>query len=57
MKRNLMLVNLLLAAAAAVHARDGFPAFTWDHVPLYAHLACTSGYGMASILSCLIGLV
>ncbi|MHC4098495.1 MAG: hypothetical protein ACYSWZ_10585 [Planctomycetota bacterium] len=31
-------VSLLLFALAPVHAGDGFPAFTWDHVPLYAHL-------------------
>lgn len=36
-------VSLLLSALATVHASDGFPAFTWDHVPLYAHLGIGDG--------------
>lgn len=36
-------VSLLLSALALVHAGDGFPAFAWDHVPLYAHLGIGDG--------------
>ena len=44
MKTTLVLhVSLLLSALSTVHAGDGFPAFTWDHVPLYAHLGINDG--------------
>jgi len=33
----------LLSALATAHAGDGFPAFSWDHVPLYAHLGIGDG--------------
>ncbi len=36
-------VSLLLFSLATVHASDGFPVFTWDHVPLYAHLGIDDG--------------
>jgi len=36
-------VLLLLAATATVRAGDGYPAFSWDHVPLYAHLGIGDG--------------
>ena len=36
-------VSLLLSALTTVHAGDGFPAFTWDHVALYAHLGIGDG--------------
>lgn len=36
-------VLLLLSALATVGADDGFPAFTWEHVPLYAHLGIGDG--------------
>jgi hypothetical protein len=38
MKHRLALfVAVLLAPVASLHAADGFPAFSWEHVPLYAH--------------------
>jgi len=36
-------VSLLLSAPATVYAGDGFPAFSWDQVPLYAHLGIGDG--------------
>jgi hypothetical protein len=32
-----LLTALLLAPLAAPHAAEGFPKFSWDHVPVYAH--------------------
>jgi len=32
-----LLATLLLAPLSSLHAADGLPKFTWDHVPLYAH--------------------
>ena len=44
MKKTLVLqVSLLLFAIATVHAGEGFPEFSWDHVPLYAHLGINDG--------------
>lgn len=39
------LTALLLFAASplALHADDTFPPFSWDHVPVYAHVGKTSG--------------
>jgi len=39
----LIQVSLLLSAPLAVHAGDAFPAFAWNHVPLYAHLGVGKG--------------
>ena len=36
-------ISLLLSAAAAAHANDGLAAFSWDRVPLYAHLGVGDG--------------
>jgi hypothetical protein len=36
-------VFLLLSVVATAHAGDGFPAFSWDRVPLYAHLGIGDG--------------
>lgn len=38
-----LLTALLLAPPAALQAGDGFPAFNWDRVPLYAHLGIGDG--------------
>lgn len=44
MEHTLTLIVLLTALPLAVlHAGDGFPVFTWDHVPLYAHLGIGDG--------------
>jgi len=32
-----------LSAVPAAQAREGFPAFSWDRVPLYAHVGVGSG--------------
>ena len=34
---------LLLTAFGTARASEGFPAFTWDRVPLYAHLGIGDG--------------
>jgi len=39
----LLTFSLLLNAFAAVHAADGFPEFSWDRVPLYAHVGLGKG--------------
>jgi len=36
-------VLLLLSALATVHAGEGYPDFSWDHVPLYAHVGVNNG--------------
>ena len=36
-------LSLLLPAMATAHAGEGFPAFDWDRVPLYAHLGIGDG--------------
>jgi len=36
-------VSLLLSAPATAHAGDGFPAFCWDRLPLYAHVGIGDG--------------
>ncbi len=36
-------VLLLLSATSTVYAGEGFPAFSWDRVPLYAHLGIGDG--------------
>ena len=34
----IVIASLLLSPAAALHAADGLPPFSWDHVPVYAHV-------------------
>lgn len=34
--------TLLLVLAPALHADDAFPSFSWDHVPVYAHVGKSS---------------
>jgi hypothetical protein len=38
-----LLATLLLSPLSALKADDGFPDFSWDHVPLYAHLGIGDG--------------
>ena len=38
-----LLAALILAPLTALHAGEGYPAFSWDHVPLYAHLGIGDG--------------
>ena len=42
MKHTLALLVLLLAPLAALHAADGLPPFSWDRVPVYAHVGKSS---------------
>jgi len=37
------LALLLFFVSATTHAQEGSPAFSWDHVPLYAHLGIDDG--------------
>lgn len=39
----LLQLPLLLIAFAAVHANERYPAFSWDRVPLYAHVGLGKG--------------
>jgi len=39
----LLQMSLLLSAMTVVHAGAGYPEFSWDHVPLYAHLGIGDG--------------
>ena len=39
----LLLPTLLLAPLAALHAADALPPFSWDRVPLYAHVKKSAG--------------
>lgn len=39
----LVIIALLSAACMSAHAADGTPAFSWDRVPLYAHLGIGNG--------------
>ena len=34
---------MMLVSPTVLHAGDGFPAFSWDRVPLYAHLGIGDG--------------
>ena len=36
-------IALLLFPLSALHAADALPPFSWDHVPVYAHVGKTSG--------------
>jgi hypothetical protein len=42
-KRILSLFTLLLAPIGVLRAQNGFPDFSWDRVPLYAHLGINDG--------------
>lgn len=42
MKHAITLSALLLAPLAALPATEAFPPFSWDHVPVYAHVGKTS---------------
>ena len=44
MKPNLALITAaLLTPLSALHAADALPPFSWDHVPVYAHVGKRSG--------------
>ena len=44
MKRTLALISILLVAGIPqLHAADSYPEFSWDRVPLYAHLGIGAG--------------
>jgi len=42
-RRLLVLAAVLLVCCRALAADEGYPEFTWDRVPLYAHLAVGDG--------------
>lgn len=42
MNKIIMFSALLLALPFALHAADALPPFSWDHVPVYAHVGKTS---------------
>ncbi|MCX7006386.1 MAG: hypothetical protein NTY53_03915, partial [Kiritimatiellaeota bacterium] len=37
-----LIAALLIAPLAALHAADGLPPFSWDRVPVYAHVGKSS---------------
>jgi len=41
--KHILVALLLLAPLAALRADDAPPPFSWDHVPVYAHVGKTSG--------------
>ena len=44
MRTSLVLsISMLLSVVTAAHGHDGYPAFSWDRVPLYAHLGIGDG--------------
>ena len=43
MKRLNFAVALLFAVFPMLHAGDQFPSFSWDRVPVYAHVGKVSG--------------
>ncbi|MEQ1859681.1 MAG: putative glycoside hydrolase [Chthoniobacteraceae bacterium] len=44
MKHTLALITaILLASLCELHAADALPPFSWDHVPVYAHVGKRSG--------------
>ncbi|MDH4203842.1 MAG: putative glycoside hydrolase family 15 protein [Phycisphaerae bacterium] len=39
----LLQMSLLLSVMTVVHAGEGYPEYSWDHVPLYAHVGIGDG--------------